>query len=115
MVGGATDLGAVDLSDTGLLTVVRSDLERTMGLRVMPEFVRIVRHERGIPQYTIGHEGRLAHLEKILASYAGLYLAGNSYRGVSVNACVADAPRVAARLAEHLRATEQTPAYAIAR
>jgi protoporphyrinogen/coproporphyrinogen III oxidase len=103
MVGGATDRSAVDLPDSELLSIVRSDLERTMGVRSNPTFVRLARHRRGIPQYTIGHTERLARIEARLQGHSGLFLAGSSYRGVSVNACIADAPRVAALVAGHLR------------
>jgi oxygen-dependent protoporphyrinogen oxidase len=111
MIGGATDLAAVELSDGELLATVRADLERTMGLRLAPEFVHVFRHWRGIPQYTIGHAGRLARIEAALAPLRGLFLAGNSYRGVSVNACVEDAPRVAGAIADHLRTLEEHPGY----
>jgi oxygen-dependent protoporphyrinogen oxidase len=115
MIGGATDLAAVELADGELLAIVHADLERTMGLRLAPEFVHIVRHWRGIPQYTIGHAGRLARIEAALAPQRGLFLAGNSYRGVSVNACVEDARRVAGRIADHLRTLEDHAGYRVAR
>jgi oxygen-dependent protoporphyrinogen oxidase len=74
-----------------------------MGLRQAPSFTRIVRHHRGIPQYTAGHLARLERIEAALAQHPGLFIAGNAYRGVSVNACIEDAPRLAGRVAEHLR------------
>jgi len=115
MIGGATDLGAVDLTDDELLAIVRTDLERTMGLRLAPEFVHLVRHWRGIPQYTIGHQARLDRIETALAAHPGLFLAGNSYRGVSINACIEDAPRVAQQVANTLRTIEAEAGYRVAR
>ena len=115
MIGGATDPSAVDLSDDDLLTAVRADLARTMGLRVAPEFVNIVRHRRGIPQYTIGHESRLRRIEAGLAPYRGLFLAGNGYRGVSINACIEDATRIAGAVADHLRTLADAEGYRAAR
>jgi oxygen-dependent protoporphyrinogen oxidase len=95
MVGGAVDRDAVTLSDEELLQTVRADLERTMNVRATPDLVRITRHRRGIPQYERGHLGRLARIDARVAAHPGLYLAGNSYRGVSMNACIADADRLA--------------------
>jgi oxygen-dependent protoporphyrinogen oxidase len=115
MIGGALDPEAVDLDDASLLAAVRLDLERTMGLRIAPEFVHIVRHWRGIPQYTIGHLARLQRIDAALAAYPGLFIAGNSYRGVAVNACIEDASRVAAGVAGHLRTIERRGEYAVAR
>src|SRR5262249_23116815 len=60
MIGGATDPGAVDVADAELVSIVRTDLERTMGLRIEPELVHLIRHWRRIPQCTIGHQTRLA-------------------------------------------------------
>ncbi len=95
MIGGASDPGAVSLSDDRLLTIVREDLKRTMNISAMPELVRIVRHPRGIPQYTQGHQSRVQRIDTRLKSHPGLFVAGNSFRGVSLNACVADARSVA--------------------
>jgi oxygen-dependent protoporphyrinogen oxidase len=116
MIGGATDADVVaELTDSHLLDVVRRDLDRTMGLRLAPEFVHIVRHRRGIPQYTVGHEARMARIELILREHPGLFLGGNSYRGVSINACVEDSPVVAERVAEHLRTVDRPVSLAAAR
>jgi protoporphyrinogen/coproporphyrinogen III oxidase len=114
MMGGATDPGAVGLSDRDLVGHVRMDLERTMGIRVTPEFVHIVRHARGIPQYTVGHAARLERIEGVLAGFPGLFLAGNSYRGVSVNACIEDASPLALRVVEHLQTVGRADDYAVA-
>lgn len=98
MIGGARDRDAVDLTDDQLLAVVRDDLQKTMGLGIAPEFVHIVRHARGIPQYTLGHLGRLQQIDGLLELHPGLFVAGNSYRGVAINSCVADAPAIARRV-----------------
>lgn len=102
MIGGAADPAAIQLDDAELVDCVRRDLARTMNLRATPEFVRIVRHRRGIPQYTVGHHTRLSRIDTLLSEHPGLFVAGNSYRGVSINACVEDALLVAARVADHL-------------
>lgn len=98
MIGGARDPEAVELSDVDLLAAIRADLRTTMGIEREPRFVRIFRHPRGIPQYTIGHVARLARIDARLRAHPGLYVCGNSYRGISVNACVAEAPATAERV-----------------
>jgi oxygen-dependent protoporphyrinogen oxidase len=97
MIGGATDPGAVDLTDEALLATVRQSLNTTMGLEAAPEFVKIIRHRRGIPQYTLGHAERVARIEAMAADYGTLLFAGNSYRGVSINNCIAEADALAER------------------
>jgi oxygen-dependent protoporphyrinogen oxidase len=95
MIGGATDRQAAALPDRELLGIARRDLARIMGLTAAPEFVRVIRHARGIPQYVRGHLDRLHQIDTLLQAHPGLFVAGNSYRGVSINACIADADRVA--------------------
>jgi oxygen-dependent protoporphyrinogen oxidase len=107
MIGGACDPDAVTLDDRELVATVRRDLARTMGLACEPEFIRIIRHRRGIPQYVKGHLARLRRIEALLQAHPGLFLAGNSYRGVSLNACVTEAEGIADRV---LRQVADSPA-----
>jgi oxygen-dependent protoporphyrinogen oxidase len=95
IVGGARDCTAVSLTDDELLDTVGRDLATTMHLTAAPEFVRITRHPRGIPQYERGHLARLERLDALASSHRGLYFAGNSYRGVSMNSCISEADRIA--------------------
>jgi oxygen-dependent protoporphyrinogen oxidase len=95
MIGGARDPEATSLSDADLLRIVRDDLARTMNVSAVPELVRVIRHPRGIPQYVKGHLARLHQLDVLLEAHPGVFLAGNSYRGVSINSCIADAESVA--------------------
>ena len=98
MTGGAHDPSVADLTDDQLLGLVRGDLLTTMGIRAEPEMVRIIRHRNAIPQYTVGHLDRLARIDAALMRLPGLHLTGHGYRGVGINAAIADAVSVAARL-----------------
>jgi oxygen-dependent protoporphyrinogen oxidase len=102
MIGGAHDEGALALDDSVLLGVVRKDLETTLGVDADPILVRVFRHPRGIPQYTVGHLDRLARAEARLEPHPGVYLAGNAYRGVAINSCVAEAGPLAGRILSRL-------------
>jgi oxygen-dependent protoporphyrinogen oxidase len=102
MIGGAHDPEALELDDDAIVRIVRQDLGRVMNLVANPYFVSVMRHPRGIPQYTLGHMERLERIDGHLARHPGLWLSGNSYRGISVNACVEEAPRVAAEVLDHL-------------
>jgi oxygen-dependent protoporphyrinogen oxidase len=115
MIGGATDREAVSLDDSELISIVRDDLRRTMGVSAIPEFTHVFRHRRGIAQYTMGHASRLARVEARLREYPGLLLAGNSYRGVSINNCVENAGGVARQVALHLQHMPNSVEYATAR
>ena len=103
MIGGALDPEAVHLDEATLLEQVRRDLRATMRLEAEPEFVRVYRHPRGIPQYVLGHLDRLARIEGRLARHPGLFVAGNGYRGVAINACLAEAGPLADRVLARVR------------
>jgi oxygen-dependent protoporphyrinogen oxidase len=93
MYGGATDPGAVQLSDDELLALWRKEIGPIVGASGEPAHVRIYRWTRGIPQYTLGHGVRLRAIESAEDEYPGLVFAGNAYRGVSLNDCVLSARR----------------------
>ena len=53
MMGGATNPEAIRRSDAEVEELVRGDLKAIMGIEASPDFVRIYRHERAIPQYIV--------------------------------------------------------------
>ncbi|MFO7975206.1 MAG: protoporphyrinogen oxidase [Candidatus Hydrogenedentota bacterium] len=98
MVGGYTDPEAVGLSDEELLGLVRRELHPIMKIGAEPEYTRIFRWPRGIPQYLIGHGETLRELEAAQERHPGLAFAGNAYRGVGLNDCVLSALQATERI-----------------
>lgn len=88
MIGGAHDPEAVSLDDDALLSIVQADLSHTMGIDAAPVLTRVYRHRGGIAQYTVGHGKRLECIRRRLRDLPGLWLAGSSYEGVAMNACI---------------------------
>jgi oxygen-dependent protoporphyrinogen oxidase len=103
MLGGARDPLVVDASDESLIDAATSALASLAGVRSSPRFALAIRHARAIPQYVLGHADRLAAIDARLSGIPGLILAGNSYRGIAINSCLAEAPMVAKRVADALR------------
>jgi oxygen-dependent protoporphyrinogen oxidase len=95
MVGGARTPHFAELPDDQLLERVMADLKDITGLAVQPEFARIFRHKKAIPQYLVGHGARLEAIDQILKRHPGLVLTGNAFRGVSLNDCVVNASKTA--------------------
>ncbi|MCX5719685.1 MAG: protoporphyrinogen oxidase [Nitrospirae bacterium] len=88
MMGGARASELAMQDENRLITMVMDELKSIMGIKVQPDFVKVYRHEKGIPQYSVGHLKRLETIEGIAGRHAGLYLTGNSYRGIGVNDCI---------------------------
>jgi oxygen-dependent protoporphyrinogen oxidase len=103
MMGGACFPKYINLSDSEVVDRVQSDLKTIMGIKAPPSFIRIFRHEKAIPQYIVGHDHRVTMLEDKLRSHPGLFLTGNSYRGIGLNDCVAAADRTALAAITYLR------------
>jgi len=99
MCGGWEHPEITALDDERLLAVVTAGLRRTMCLSAAPLFHHIVRWDRAIPQYLIGHNERVAQIEKLAARHSGLFLAGNAYHGVALNDCTQQAEEIAGRIA----------------
>jgi oxygen-dependent protoporphyrinogen oxidase len=91
MVGGARTPEFALLPDGQLIDRVRSDLQDILGLKEEPDFIRIFRHKRAIPQYNVGHAARLKSIDEKLQAHPGLLLTGNAFKGVSLNDCVVNA------------------------
>lgn len=103
MLGGACYPEAIRFPDEEVIKRVREDLQQIMGIREAPSFIQIFRHEKAIPQYTVGHSDRLTSLDEMTRSVPGLFLTGNSYRGIGLNDCVAAAAKTATSVISHLK------------
>ncbi len=99
IVGGARNPEITDWDDDGLVRRVAEELERVVGGVPSPDFVEVVRQRPGIPQYTIGHRGRLRALDDRLTELPGLHLAGWGYRGVGIASLTRDCVRLAMEIA----------------
>ena len=70
--------------------MARIVLRRHLNITAEPDIIRVSLQRECIPQYTVGHEDRLASASRDLQrGYQGrLRVAGNSYTGVGLNDCV---------------------------
>jgi len=102
MMGGATNPAAIDLSEAEVRSRVAAELKTIMGIDAAPDFVRIFRHQRAIPQYTVGHSRRLQAIDEHLGKVRGLFLTGNAFSGIGINDCVNAAQQVAKRVVDFL-------------
>lgn len=103
MAGGAlhADYGLAKPDE--LVSNTRETLKEVMGIEAAPEFVKLFRWDRAIPQYIVGHGQRLAELELLLTEgHPGLFLTGNAFYGIGINDCVQSAERVADQVTRYI-------------
>lgn len=91
MVGGARRPELVGLEEEALVTLAREELRELAGVTASPSFSEVIRWPRGIPQYNVGHGGRISAIDEALARQPGLHVAGNAYKGVGINDCIRNA------------------------
>jgi oxygen-dependent protoporphyrinogen oxidase len=102
MCGGWHRAEVAGWEERRLLEAVRGDLRLAMGIQAEPIFHQIIRWDRAIPQYRLGHLDRLAAIAGRLQKHPGLFLGGNAYRGVALNDCTEQALAVAEQVRHYL-------------
>lgn len=100
-VGGALQEARALEDDEAMIANVRAELGALLGIRDEPLLTRIHRYPRAMPQYRVGHLGRVARIEEAAAALPGLHLCGNAYRGVGIPDCVASGEAAAEAVFAH--------------
>lgn len=94
--GGARSSDTMTMNDSDLLPMAAGFLRCLMGINEPPAFSRVVRWQSGSPIYEVGHLHLVATIEKALP--AGIWMVGNSYRGVGIPDIVRTANETVDRL-----------------
>lgn len=101
-VGGATQPELFDQDDATISALAEREVAELLGIRGKPLFMEIVRHPRGMPQYTLGHLNRVASIREMQAMHPGLGLAGNAFSGVGIPDCIRSGREAADQLLDSL-------------
>lgn len=89
MMGGAHHPDLVDADEKTLTNIALDALKRHLGITTCPDTLMIRYARDAIPQYHVGHDERVAQVEKTLPK--SITLMGNSFRGIAINDCIANA------------------------
>jgi oxygen-dependent protoporphyrinogen oxidase len=108
-VGRAGSDESLSLSDGELIARVQDEVERLTPFGSGPAAARVVRWERSMPQYQVGHLELLERIDRSLAATPGLFVTGSAYRGIGIADCVRQARDAAERVRTYLQG-EQTGA-----
>jgi oxygen-dependent protoporphyrinogen oxidase len=91
-VGRFRDESELQRSDDDLTAAVVADVAELLGLsRPEPLETHLVRWGGGLPQYLVGHQGRVDAIRAAVGAVPGLAIAGAAFGGVGVPACIRDA------------------------
>ncbi len=112
-VGGAMQSELMALDDAAMVEVVRDEFRTLLGAEAAPLWARVSRWPDSMPQYAVGHRGRVAEIERAAAALPGLELAGAALRGVGIPDCVLGGERAAQTVLSELGANPATASAAI--
>ncbi len=93
---GRDGLPVAQLSDEEATALAVDEVGRHIGVDLQPNEVSVTRWIGAFPQYRPLHHERVDRIDAALP--AGLFLAGASYRGIGVPACIADGRGAAQRV-----------------
>jgi oxygen-dependent protoporphyrinogen oxidase len=103
---GRDGMAVMHLDDDEVLRVVLDDLERHVGVRFVPEEVRITRWPAAFAQYRPHHAAWVDDVEAALPS--GVFVTGAGFRGIGIPACVRSAAAIASRAGTSARGLAQS-------
>jgi oxygen-dependent protoporphyrinogen oxidase len=83
------------MSDSELAARCHDELVAAIGLRGKPVQTAVQRWPDAMPQYTVGHERRLAALAVGLGEHPGLHVTGAALRGAGLAGCLQQATELA--------------------
>lgn len=94
--------GLLQRSDEELAALAAKELSDLAGLPAKPLVSRVNRWDDALPQYTVGHRGRMALVREALVDTPGLTVCGAAYDGVGIAACIGSAQFAAGQVVTYL-------------
>ncbi len=98
-IGGALAEELAEQDEDALVRLAREELQVILGIAATPVLVKAYRWPKANPQYDLGHEERVAEIERTLRKFPGLHLAGAAYHGPGIPDCIQSGQKAAAAIA----------------
>lgn len=98
MLGGALNNEIVKKPLGEISETAYRELKPILGFREKPDFEKIFIWTRAIPQYIIGHNDRVASIERILEEIGSIYVTGNAFTGIGLNDCIKRSHKIISNL-----------------
>jgi oxygen-dependent protoporphyrinogen oxidase len=91
------------MNDVDLIQTALKDVEKSLGLKAMPTAVDVTNWDQLMPNYHLNHNEAIARLnEKMQSEFPNVILAGCSYYGVGIGACIKNGKDTAEKIWETL-------------
>jgi oxygen-dependent protoporphyrinogen oxidase len=103
-VGGALQNELMALGGPAMIDAVREEFRALLGVSAEPLWAHVNRWPDSMPQYAVGHHGRVAEIERAAIALPAFELAGAMLRGVGIPDCVLGGERAAQAIFNQLRA-----------
>jgi oxygen-dependent protoporphyrinogen oxidase len=105
-VGGMRQPELAQLDETAIAALVQEELGSLLGVRAAAQRIWVNRWERAIPQYTVGHLGRVSAIDEAERALPGLFFCANYRGGISVADCIKSSRAASDRVAQYLGRTD---------
>ncbi len=99
-LGGARNPQQMALPEEKMIDQALAGLSHLLGLKGGPEYVRLIRHSRGLPLYHGAYQTKLRKINHLMMKHTGLHLCGNYLGGVSVRERIYQGRLMAKKVAE---------------
>jgi oxygen-dependent protoporphyrinogen oxidase len=86
--GGVHDGAVLQLTDHRLIALARKELSTLLEIKEEPEFARVHRWPRSMPQYNLGHKELTNKVAQAAAELPRLLLVGSAFTGVGIPDCI---------------------------
>ncbi len=102
-VGGARNPQLASRPQEEIEQLVLPELAQLLRIRGQPERKWFFPWPTSMPQYEVGHLGRVERIRALLNKFGGLALAGNAYQGVGIPHCIHSGEEAAEKVLAYLQ------------
>jgi oxygen-dependent protoporphyrinogen oxidase len=90
-IGGARSPKLTEMDDKDLVRVTLDELNSVLGVKGEPDYVKIIRWAKAIPQYNNHYTDLYESIESFQNKFKGIFICNNFYKGIAVGDCVKNA------------------------
>ena len=100
MIGGQRSPKLALQNEESLIDSALKGIKETMGVDEKPDMLYVKKHEKGIPNYKVGHIKIVENIMNEVDKIDGLFLNSNAYKGIGLNDCVSNSKLCAKKVVE---------------